>query len=109
MSPAPALRDHVECLWRLEGDGREVPPETIVPDGCMEVVLHCGDRFERLDADGGAARQSRAFLVGQLMTPVVVRPGRRIETWGIRFRPGPVLALLLLIRRVPVPRRVRRG
>jgi methylphosphotriester-DNA--protein-cysteine methyltransferase len=88
LSPPPALAAHVECLWRLEGDGRGLPPETIVPDGCMEVVLHCGDRFERLDSGGGATLQSRAFLVGQMLAPVVVRPGTRVETWGVRFRPG---------------------
>ncbi|HET8948275.1 MAG TPA: helix-turn-helix domain-containing protein [Candidatus Polarisedimenticolia bacterium] len=87
MRPAPALAPHLECLWRLAGDGRDLPPETIVPDGCMEVVLHCGDRFARLDA-GGAALQARAFLVGQMLAPIVVRPGTRVETWGIRFRPG---------------------
>ncbi|HYV17418.1 MAG TPA: AraC family transcriptional regulator [Verrucomicrobiae bacterium] len=88
MSLPPLLAAHVECLWRLEGDGRGLPAETIVPDGCMEVVLHCGDRFERLDPERGATRQSRAFLVGQLLAPVVVRPGANVETWGIRFRPG---------------------
>jgi AraC-like DNA-binding protein len=88
MSPPPPLAAHVECLWRLEGDGRGLPPETIVPDGCMEVVLHCGDRFEQLDPERGAIRQSRAFLVGQLLAPVVLRPGAHVETWGIRFRPG---------------------
>jgi AraC-like DNA-binding protein len=86
MRPAPRLAPHVECLWRLEGDGRGLPPETIVPDGCMEIVVHRGDRFERLGAGGGL--QARAFLVGQMMAPVVVRPGRVVETWGIRFRPG---------------------
>lgn len=85
--PSP-FAAHVECLWRLEGDGRGLPPETIVPDGCMELVLHCGDRFEHLDPERGAILQGRAFLVGQLLAPVVVRPGARVETWGIRFRPG---------------------
>lgn len=88
MSPPRPLAAHVEGLWRLEGDGRGLPPETIVPDGCMELVLHCGDRFEHLDPERGDTLQSRAFLVGQLLAPVVVRPGARVETWGIRFRPG---------------------
>src|SRR5262249_2233737 len=35
-----------------------------------------------------AATQPRAFVVGQLLAPIVLRPGKRIDTWGIRFRPG---------------------
>ena len=86
--PPPPLRVHVECLWRLEGEGAGLPAETIVPDGCMEIVLHGGDRFARIDEKGRAAPQPRAFVVGQMLGPLVVRPGARIETWGIRFRPG---------------------
>jgi len=99
MNPPPVLAPHVECLWRLEGDGRGLRPETIVPDGCMEVVLHCGDRFEKVHPEHGAKVQSRAFLVGQLLAPVVVRPGARVETWGIRFRPGGAMAFF----EVPMP------
>jgi AraC-like DNA-binding protein len=89
LPPAPPLRPYVECLWRLEGDGAGLPEETIVPDGCMEIVLHCGDRFARVAAGGAAtASQPRAFVVGQMLGPLVIRPGARVETWGVRFRPG---------------------
>jgi AraC-like DNA-binding protein len=60
----------------------------------MEIILHCGDRFDRLDARGRAERQPRAFVVGQMTRPFVVRPAARIETWGIRFRPGGAAAFL---------------
>jgi len=94
MTPAPPLGGQVECFWRLEGRGAGLPPETIVPDGCMEIVLHCGDRFDRLGERGQAERQPAAFVVGQMTRPLVVRPAARIETWGIRFRPGGAAAFL---------------
>jgi len=88
LPPSPALRSAVECFWRLEGIGAGLPAETIVPDGCMEIVLHLGDRFEQVAPCGTVAPQPRAFVVGQMLRPLVVRPGARVETWGIRFRPG---------------------
>ena len=88
LRPSHALRSEVECFWRLDGSGSGLPDETIVPDGCLEIVLHLGDRFERVAPGGGTATQPRAFVVGQMLGPLVVRPAARVETWGVRFRPG---------------------
>src|SRR5262247_3055646 len=88
LRPSAGLRADIECFWRLDGEGTGLPDETIVPDGCMEIVLHLEDRFARVDRAGDAATQPRAFVVGQMLAPLVVRPAARVETWGIRFRPG---------------------
>lgn len=88
LPPSSALLSDIECFWRLDGEGAGLPDETIVPDGCMEIVLHLEGRFERVAPGGGAAPQPRAFVVGQMIRPLVVRPAARVETWGIRFRPG---------------------
>ena len=94
MTPPPPLDGPIECLWRLDGKGTGLPAETIVPDGCMEIVLHCAGRFEEVDERGAGARQPRAFVVGQLTRSLLVRPAARVETWGIRFRPGGAAAFL---------------
>ena len=88
LQPAAALRPMVECYWRLDGIGAGRPDETIVPDGCMEIVLHLEDRFARVGPAGDAAPQPRAFVAGQMLGPLVVRPQASVETWGIRFRPA---------------------
>lgn len=93
MTPPRPLDGPIECLWRLDGEGTGLPAETIVPDGCMEMILHCADRFEGVD-ERGARVQPRAFVVGQMIRPLVVRPAARVETWGIRFRPGGAAAFL---------------
>ena len=87
--PHPPLDTSVECFWFLEDGPAALPRplERIVPDGCTELILHLGDRFERLTASG-ADQQPGAFLVGQLPHFVLLRPSRTIDTVGVRFRPA---------------------
>ncbi len=89
--PPPALRRHVRCLWTLTspapGAG-EVALEPILPDGCIELVLHWGERFERRPPGGPAVLQSRAFVVGQTSAPFVVAPRGRQGVVAARFRLG---------------------
>ncbi len=93
--PAP-LSAVVECVWFLRGaaggeaDARDAGDATqrVLPDGCVELIVHFGDAFESI-ADGGAPmRQASSLVVGLLTRPLVLRPPACVETMGIRFRPG---------------------
>jgi AraC-like DNA-binding protein len=92
--PRPELRAHVECVW-LASDtrARRREPERVVPDGCPELIVHLADRFAR-QRGGRFVVQPRAFLAGTLTRPWLLRPGRRVSTLGVRFRPGAVTSLL---------------
>lgn len=93
--PIRALQAVVECLWTLESDG--VPSgeiEPVLPDGCPELVMHFGDRFERLYADGTVERQSDLLFAGQLTNQITLRPAGAVATLGVRFRPGSAAAIL---------------
>ncbi len=86
--PSAALRPVVECLWQATDRApRRRDPERIVPDACPEVIVHLGDRFSR-QVGGRWRLQPRAFLAGTLSRPWILRAGRRIDTFGVRFRPG---------------------
>jgi AraC-like DNA-binding protein len=88
LRPCAALRRYVECFWFLS-DGQTAGPrdvERIVPDGCTELIVHLGEPFERVSAQG-FLRQAPAFLVGQMPHFILLRPSRRVETVGVRFRP----------------------
>lgn len=85
--PVQALAPFVECFWFAEGDGRNAPVETIVPDGCPELIVQIGDPFRQWSA-GGAERQPKAFLVGEMTRALRVQPDGRVATMGIRFRPA---------------------
>ena len=92
--PAP-LGAVVECVWFLRGAASgevgvdEDMTQRVLPDGCIELIVHLGDAFESIDADGGTpTRQASSLVVGLLTRPLVLRPPGCVETMGIRFRPG---------------------
>lgn len=88
MMPFPELRPWVECLWTLSGASPPAgAPETIVPDGCMELIVHLGDRFSAV-VNGATELQPRAFLVGQMNRYLTLVPPAAVETLGVRFRPA---------------------
>jgi AraC-like DNA-binding protein len=67
----------------------------VFPDGCIELIVHLGDPFERWSG-GRAEPQPRCMLVGQLTKVLELRPAARIATMGIRFRPGGAAAFFHL-------------
>jgi len=93
--PGPALRPYVECVWVISARGSRAAraPERVVPDGCPELIVHLADCFAR-EVEGRWLVQPRAFLAGTLSRPWRLRPGRRVDTVGIRFRAGETRALL---------------
>jgi AraC-like DNA-binding protein len=95
--PPPALRPYVECVWTISGPrvSSRRAAERVVPDGCPELIVHLGDPFARR-VDGRWVVQPRAFLAGTLSRPWLLRAGRRVDTLGIRFRPGETTGILPL-------------
>ena len=86
--PAP-LRDWVRCFWVLEdADARGPGPlERVLPDGCIELVLHHGERFLRHDA-GGVERQPTAVVAGQIRAALRLQSTGRVGAFGVRFEPA---------------------
>jgi AraC-like DNA-binding protein len=86
--PSPMLAPFVRCLWMLRGPAGTVPAQPVVPDGCVELVLHRGDPFRQVtDALGTAVPQPRALLVGATTTPVVIAPTGVVDVIGVRLHP----------------------
>jgi AraC-like DNA-binding protein len=94
----PPLDAAVECVWFLRGgSGRrtEHSPEhgaasveRVLPDGCMELIVHFGDPFVSVSETGRRTQQASSVLAGMLTRPLVLEPPARVETMGVRFRPG---------------------
>jgi AraC-like DNA-binding protein len=93
LAPPPSADGAVECVWTLEGRFPPGPPETVVPDGCAELIVHLADRFRRLGEGGASDAQPAAFLAGPMTRPLHLAAPARVRTLGIRFRPGGVGAL----------------
>ncbi len=91
-APSPLDR-FVECIWFLteaidDASGEPGPAQPILPDGCIELIFHFQDRFHAVSRRGVPCRQPASFVVGMLTMPLVVGAARRVDTMGVRFRPG---------------------
>jgi len=85
--PPASLAPWVSMFWRLTGEGASENFDTVLPDGSVELIFHLGDPFMQ-SAGTTPARQSRAFVVGDIRRPVSIRPAGRTDVIGVRFRPG---------------------
>lgn len=93
--PAPPPLDSVvRCFWFLRGDLGVDAPETVVPDGRLEIVLHLAEPFSRMEPGTLARRQPRAILSGQLTAPIDLRPNGYADIVGVRFRTAGAAAVV---------------
>ena len=95
--PWPRFQPIVDRYWILEGVGSGAP-EGVIPDGCVEIIFHYGDRFFRHRNDGLVERQPSSVIAGQITEPAVLSWNGRAGVLGVRLRPAAARALL----RVPV-------
>jgi AraC-like DNA-binding protein len=94
--PRGALASVARCIWTLQGDASELgdePVQRILADGRPELVMHFGDAFERMRADGTADRQAPVLFAGQITSHLLLRPTGRIATIGVRFHAHGAAAL----------------
>ncbi len=76
LPPLPILRPFVECFWSARPDVG-TGDKLIVPDGCMDIVLHPGLEVARVVG----------FMTKSQRIPAT-------EAYGVRFRPGTSRAFL---------------
>jgi AraC-like DNA-binding protein len=69
-------------------------PQTIFPDGRMDLVFQLGDPFERVHEDGKRETQTRCLLAGQISHPVTIAPSGKVRSVGVRFHPNGAQAFL---------------
>jgi AraC-like DNA-binding protein len=61
--------------------------QRIVPDGCMEMIFHCGDLYEQFLDDGKTILQPRSFVFGQITRPLEIAPTGASNIIAARFHP----------------------
>lgn len=89
VQPSPPLARYIKCYWALSIDQLDtvgVEPETVLPDGNLEIVFNLADRFRRFHADGAIELQPQAIVVGQMKRFVKIQPTGKVELFGVRFR-----------------------
>ncbi|GJM27703.1 MAG: AraC family transcriptional regulator [Cyclobacteriaceae bacterium] len=87
--PRQELSPLVKCYWTLVSPKEENPEkQTIVPDGCIEMIFHYGDLFYQYSGTGERVIQPRCFVIGQLTRPLEIQPTGETGVFSVRFHPG---------------------
>lgn len=86
-SPSTELADFVKCYWTLTAPASE-ERQRIVPDGCMEMIFHCGDLYRQFLPDGSSVIQPSAFVFGQITQPLEIAPMGNTNIFAVRFHPN---------------------
>lgn len=86
--PSDNLKPLVKCYWTLDGPKEDnAQKQTIVPDGCMEMIFHYGDLYQQYLPDGEVIIQPRCFVFGQLSRPLEIQPTGITGIFSARFNP----------------------
>src|SRR5688572_23083675 len=86
--PSAALRSFIKCFWTLEAEAVPLPVrQRVVPDGCMEMIIHFGDRFHQYLEDGSRILQPQSFLFGQITRFLEIVPSGVTGVVAARFFP----------------------
>ena len=87
LPPPPALRSVVRCFWILRDAQGAGTVERVLPDGCVEIVVHRGTPMVRQHADGRQEVQPDAVVAGQLRTAALLASTGPVDMIGVRFEP----------------------
>lgn len=87
--PHQDLASLVKCYWNLEIPAGESPGKsTIVPDGCIKMIFHYGDKYLHHNNEGESVFVPDSLVVGQLTQPYVVEPTGDTATFFVCFHPN---------------------
>jgi hypothetical protein len=95
--PGRPLFPAVRALWTFDSGPWDpaAEPTRIVPDGCVELILHLGTPYAETLGNALTA-QPRALVTGQITGPLVLVPQGAALVVGVRLAPwaaGPMLGL----------------
>lgn len=92
--PSPHLAPLIKCFWSLEFASTPQPEkQTIIPDGCMELIIHYGDLYQQFQEDGSSFTQPRSFVFGQLSNTLEIAPTGHTGIIAARFHPDGFIPL----------------
>lgn len=70
------LKPFVKVIWSMESESRvrDGPAIYILPDTCVELVVHFGDPLKTTFADNSVSVQERSFVVAQTKSFMTIQP-----------------------------------
>ena len=86
-APSPELSNVIKRFWSLDSEDPSGQAETILPDGCPEIVFNLSDRFQRIEGPNSTLQPS-ALFAGQISRSISIRPTGKVSLFGVRFQPA---------------------
>jgi AraC-like DNA-binding protein len=87
--PNNDLMTLIKCYWTLESPKEKTPErQTIIADGCIEMIFHYGDLYRQYVENGNTIIQPRCFVIGQLTRPLEIEPTGETGIFSVRFHPN---------------------
>ena len=82
-----ALAPFVKCIWSQESNRAifDASRERILPDSCVEFVIHFCDPFLTYFPDGTSAIQPQSFVAGQMKRFLEIAPAGKTGLIAVRF------------------------
>ncbi|WP_342083714.1 helix-turn-helix domain-containing protein [Dyadobacter sp. OTU695] len=85
--PHTALTPYIDAYWQVFGDNTPMAVETIMPDGCVDIIMNLGDD-ELPDPDGFFMKSEQSYLVGTMSHAIETAVSPTSHLIGVRFRPA---------------------
>jgi len=81
------LKPYVKVIWSMERDSSVFndPPIHILPDTCVELVVHFGDPFKTMFSDNSTSIQARSFVVAQMKSFMKIQSSGKTGIIAVRF------------------------
>ena len=88
-APPNELAEDVKCFWFFEHqfEANESHDESIVPDGCPELIFHIGTPYAEVGRQGSLTIQQGTLLAGQITRPLALRASKHASVLGVRLWP----------------------
>lgn len=86
--PCLPLRPYINCFWYYDESKKEsaLINERVIPNGCMELIFHIGDRVIRTTSEASGLNP-RFNFVGQKTRAYFIQPTGDTKMFGVRFYP----------------------
>lgn len=86
--PKADLSAFVKCYWTMEAPkALSYDKQRIVPDGCMEMIFHYGDKYRQYEDADSFIVQPNCFVFGQITRPLDIQPTGETNIFSVRFHP----------------------
>jgi AraC-like DNA-binding protein len=81
------LRPFVKLVWSMEDDGNNsnIQPIRILPDTCVELVIHFSDPYKTRFSNNTSSVQPRSFIVSQMKSFMEIEPTGKTGFIAARF------------------------